>query len=66
MILETKELKGRAASFLNTGKERLNNLLFTTLDITLSQKDLKALKEEIVKEKCAIIRLRNLVKGIDI
>lgn len=66
VILETKELKDRVASFLPTGHERLNSLFLTILDITLCQKDLKALKEEITKERCAIIKLRELVKGMDI
>lgn len=66
VILETKELRNRIASFLHTGHERLDSLLFTTLNITLSQKDLKALKEEITKKRCPIIRLRDLVKGMNI
>jgi len=66
VILETKELKDKVAHFLLTGKERLDNLLFTTLDITLSSKDLKELKDEITKERCAIIRLKELIKGIKI
>jgi hypothetical protein len=65
VILETEELKARAAHFLSAGKQRFDPP-FTTLEITLTAKDLKQLKDEITKERCAIIRLKQLVKGIKI
>lgn len=65
VILETKELKARAAHFFNTGRERFVPP-FTTLDITLTNNDLKQLRDEITKERCAIIRLKKLVEGIKI
>jgi hypothetical protein len=66
VILETEEVKGRAAHFLNTGKENFNTSLFTTLNITLAIRDLRELKKEITKERCAIIRLKQLIKNVRI
>lgn len=66
VILETKELKQRAAHFKDTGNENFEKLFFTPLPISLCEEDLKAIKDEITKKRCISLRLKELVKDIQI
>jgi len=63
VILETKELKERAAHFLGTDSNRFSDL-FVPLNIVLTKADLQKIKDEIIKDGCVSIRLRDLVKDI--
>lgn len=66
VILETKELKDRAAWFYKTDGNNFSDLFMILLNITLSKEDLKKIKDEITKDGCVSIRLRELVKDIKI
>lgn len=56
----------RAAYFASTGRDRFNDPVFTPLNIELSKQDLKEIKNEITKKKCVSLKLKELVKDIDI
>lgn len=62
VILETKELKDRAAWFYKTDGSNFTDLFMVLLNITLSKQDLRKIKEEITKDSCVSIRLKELVK----
>lgn len=66
VILETKELKDRAAHFYKTDGNNFTDLFMILLNITLSKEDLKKIKDEITKDGCVSIRLKELVKDIKI
>ena len=66
VILETKELKERAAHFLGTDANNFVDFLLTPLNVTLNKKDLITIKEEVTRDGCVSIRLRELVKDIEI
>lgn len=66
VILQTKELKERAASFFNTGNDKFDSYTFIPLKIQLSKKDLEGIKEEITTKRCVSLRLRELVKDIQL
>lgn len=66
VMLQTQELRERAAYFATTGKSRFDNLIFTPLNIGLCKEDLKGIKDEITKKKCVSIKLKELVKDIHI
>ncbi len=66
VILQTQELRERAAYFASTGKERFDGPIFTPLNIELSKEDLKGIKNEITKKKCVSLKLKELVRDIDI
>ncbi|HCB35263.1 MAG TPA: hypothetical protein DEP25_01325 [Candidatus Taylorbacteria bacterium] len=66
VILQTQELRERAAYFATTGKNRFDNLIFIPLNIELCEEDLKGIKDEITKKKCVSIKLKELVRDIDI
>lgn len=65
VILETQALKDRAASFHRTDSSSFTNIL-TPLNITLTKEDLRKIKDEITKDGCVSIRLRDLIKDIRI
>lgn len=66
VILQTQELRERAAYFGSTGRDRFDGPVFTPLNIELSKEDLKEIKNEITKKKCVSLKLKELVKDIDI
>lgn len=66
VILQTQELRERAAYFASTGRDRFNDPVFTPLNIELSKQDLKEIKNEITKKKCVSLKLKELVKDIDV
>jgi hypothetical protein len=66
VILQTKELKERAASFYQTGNERFDGFFYNPLNIALDHSDIKDILEEITKKKCISIKLKELVKDIEI
>lgn len=66
VILQTKELKERAAHFANTGKDTFNNAAFVPLSIKLCKEDLQGIRDEIIKKGCVSIRLKEEVKKIKI
>lgn len=66
VILQTRELKERAAYFASTGRDRFDGPVFTPLNIKLSKEDLKGIKDEITKKKCVSLKLKELVKDINI
>lgn len=66
VILKTKELKDRAAWFYKTDGSNFTDLFMVLLNITLSKQDLRKIKDEITKDGCVSIRLRELVKPIKI
>ncbi|MBU0578420.1 hypothetical protein KKE34_01025 [Patescibacteria group bacterium] len=63
--LQTKELKNRACHLHNTGKDDLS-MYFSPLPISLSNKDLKGIKKEILERKTVSTTLQELVKDIEI
>ena len=66
VILQTRELRERAVYFASTGKDRFDGPIFTPLNIELSKEDSKGIKDEITKKKCVSLKLKELVKDIDI
>lgn len=66
VILQTKELRERAAHFANTGNDRFDNLIFTPLNIKLAKEDLREIKNEITRKRCVSLRLKELVRDIQI
>ena len=66
VILETKELKERAAHFLGTDSNNFVEFLLTPLNVTLTKEDLIKIKEEITRDGCVSIRLKKLVEEINI
>lgn len=66
VILQIRELKERAAYFATTGRDRFDDSVFIPLNIKLSKVDLKEIKNEITKKKCVSLKLKELVKDIDV
>lgn len=66
VILETKELKERAAHFLKTDGTSFSDLYLQQLNITLCKEDLVKIKEEITKDGCVSLKLKELVEDIEI
>ena|SRR5258708_16750359 len=66
VILETKELKERAAHFLKTDGTSFSDLYLQQLSITLCKEDLIKIKEEITKDGCVSLKLKELVEDIEI
>lgn len=66
VILQTQELRERAAYFASTGKDKFDKPIFTPLYIELSREDLSGIKDEITKKKCVSLKLKELVKDINV
>ena len=66
VILQTKELEQRAAHLQGTGNNNFIDLLISPLNIILCKEDLVGIKDEITKEGCVSIRLKELMKDIEI
>ena len=66
VILQTQELKERAVYFATTGKEKFDGPIFTPLNIELCKEDLKGIKDEITRKKCVSLKLKELVKDINV
>ena len=66
VVLETKQLRERAAHFHGTDSNKFRDLLLVPLNIILSKQDLKRIKDEITKDGCVSLRLKELIKDIQI
>jgi hypothetical protein len=66
VILETKELKERAAHFLKTDGNNFSDLFLQQLSVTLCKEDLIKIKDEITKDGCVSLKLKELVQDIEI
>ncbi|EKD86066.1 MAG: hypothetical protein ACD_37C00492G0001 [uncultured bacterium] len=66
VILKTKELEQRAAHFGQPDHNSEITNLFQLLNITLTKEDLKSIKDEITKDGCVNIGLRDQIKDIEI
>lgn len=64
VVLETTQLKRRAAHFHGTDSTIFSELI--PLNITLNKEDLIRIKDEITKDGCVSTRLKEKIKDIEI